>query len=243
LNQPLDLICNLLLLQGLGIGTNLNGPAWSVSAEFMAYLLFPLLIAVAIRGNRVAVAGAAALAFAALAFVASTNPRLGLGSEDVLKGGLRCLSEFTLGILTFRIAQRPPWARWLAQDRTVYTALACCLGLLLLRIDLLVALSFPFLIGSLAKNEDRALRLLSHPALVMLGTISYSLYLIHNPFRPVALHILRTLHPEALATGPALAFALVASLLVIPFAWLTYRAVELPSRTFLNRRFARTVAA
>ena len=39
-----DLPANLLMLQGLGIGTNLNGPSWSISTEFAAYFLFPLFI-------------------------------------------------------------------------------------------------------------------------------------------------------------------------------------------------------
>src|SRR5579875_1569838 len=41
---PADLLANIFMLQGLGVGKTLNGPAWSVSTEFAAYLLFPFFI-------------------------------------------------------------------------------------------------------------------------------------------------------------------------------------------------------
>ena len=44
-NLAADFTANALFLQGFGIGTNLNGPSWSISTEFAAYLLFPLFIA------------------------------------------------------------------------------------------------------------------------------------------------------------------------------------------------------
>jgi peptidoglycan/LPS O-acetylase OafA/YrhL len=41
---PFNLAANVLMLQGLGIGQNLNGPSWSISTEFAAYFLFPVFI-------------------------------------------------------------------------------------------------------------------------------------------------------------------------------------------------------
>ena len=76
---PLDLPANLLLLQGLGIGTNLNGPSWSISTEFAAYCAFPALIRLVFARRGRVWAPALLLCAAALAGIAATEPRLGSG--------------------------------------------------------------------------------------------------------------------------------------------------------------------
>ena len=239
ISVPFDVVANLLMLQGLGVGTNLNGPSWSVSAEFLAYLVFPLLIFGVFSARRTVVLATALAALAALLCVALSNPRLGLGSEGALLGSTRCLSEFTLGMLAYRFGQSPK----LAREQVAGGAMLVCVALLLLRVDLLVALTFPLIVAATARNEGRIDAFLSRPALLLLGNISYSLYLIHNLFRPAELALLRHFHPDKLEAPAALLFALVGSLSVIPFAWLTYRWVEHPSRDFLRRRFLKPAAA
>lgn len=240
---PFDVLTNLFMLQGLGIGKNLNGPSWSVSAEFIAYLLFPLLIAGAFSRRQAVWVACAVLALWGLLSVALVNPRLGLGSEDPVFGGLRCLSEFTLGMFSYRVAQTAAGARWLSQDRWAALAIAACLLLMLVRIDLLVALTFPFVVATVGQNRARVGAWLAQPWLYFLGNISYSLYLIHNAFRAPELELLKALHPLPLGGPAALVFAFLASLSVIPFAWLTYRWVEQPSREFLRRRASVHAAA
>ena len=239
ISVPFDVVANLFMLQGLGIGKNINGPSWSVSAEFIAYLLFPLLVAGAFSSRRWVWAVTAAMAAAALLWVALQNPRLGLGAEDPWFGGLRCVSEFTLGMLSYRFGQTTAGARWLSKDRCAQWALAACAVLLLLRIDLLVALTFPFIVATTGHNQGRVSAFLSRPTLYFLGNISYSLYLIHNPFRPAELALLQALHPAPLGASAALVYAFLGSLSVIPFAWLTYRWVEQPSRDFVRGRALR----
>jgi peptidoglycan/LPS O-acetylase OafA/YrhL len=52
-NLSYDVVCNLLL-QGIGFGRNLNGPSWSISTEFAAYPLFPVILALAFSRRRAA---------------------------------------------------------------------------------------------------------------------------------------------------------------------------------------------
>ncbi len=240
---PQDVLSNLLMLQGLGIGKNINGPSWSVSAEFLAYLAFPLLIQGAFSARRGLCMLTGVAALAALLAVALTLPRLGLGAEGPLLGGTRCVSEFTLGMLAYRWGHSIAGTRWLARAAVAPTALACSVGLLLLRIDLLVALSFPFVVAATAQAGGRTDRLLSHPWLHLLGEISYSLYLIHNAFRPAELELLRWLHPAPLSGPQAMALALMGSLSVLPCAWLSFRFVESPAREYLRRRLLAPPAA
>ena len=84
--QPRDIVANLLMLQGLGVGRNLNGPSWSVSTEFAAYFLFPLFVLGMFEGGRLARAAMIAVALLLLGYIATLHPRLGLGSEDPLHG-------------------------------------------------------------------------------------------------------------------------------------------------------------
>jgi peptidoglycan/LPS O-acetylase OafA/YrhL len=229
-----DVLTNLFMLQGWGLGRNLNGPAWSVSAELGAYLLFPLLIYAAFSSRAFVVAVLSALAGSALVFVALSHTRLGLAAEDPVFGGLRCISEFTIGMLAYRLGTYDQWRRLFGTAGLAYFVAVGVLGLLLLRIDLLTALSFPFLVLVAANDRGGMDRFLSSAPLYFLGNISYSLYLVHNGLRPLAIEIVRSAHPESLGTAEALMLALLSSLLAIPVAWLSYRFVEWPSRSALR---------
>jgi peptidoglycan/LPS O-acetylase OafA/YrhL len=49
LAHPLrDITANVLLVQSWGIARSVNGPGWSISTEWAAYILFPLLAALAL---------------------------------------------------------------------------------------------------------------------------------------------------------------------------------------------------
>lgn len=233
-NWLLDISSNLLLLQGLGIGHNLNGPSWSISTEFLAYLLFPVLTVLAFS-RRAFVWGATMLGCVlALAGIALTLPRLGLGVEGVPLSVVRCVAEFTLGIGCYRLSIDPAAARRFGRDAVSLTLIAACLAFMLLRLDLPAALLFPALIASLAVNRSLVARMMSAPWLRFLGVVSFSVYLVHQVFRPIDLELLRWAHPALLSGPAALLFALVASLAVVPFAWLAYFAVERPGRVFVR---------
>jgi peptidoglycan/LPS O-acetylase OafA/YrhL len=70
-----------------------------------------------------------------------------------------------------------------------------------------------------------------------MGVISYSLYLVHDPIRPLELGLVRALHPEPLTKWAALTFAFLGSCSVILPAWVTYRLFELPGRDAFRRLF------
>ncbi len=232
-----DTLCNLLMLQGLGIGTNLNGPSWSISTEFAAYFLFPALLALVCHRRRAVAAATVALAAIILAATAAAHPRLGLDTASVNGQLVRCFTEFVIGIGTYRITRNPDWAAWLAAERVTLLAIGWELAALLLRLDLLAAAGFPLLIGALACDQGRIARLIAARVPYFLGVISFSIYLLHNMLRPIELEVVRTLHPAPLGTAAALGFAVLGSLTVIPLAWLAYAAVERPGRRWV-RNFA-----
>ncbi len=249
IDLPIDVISNLLMLQGLGLGKPISGPSWSVSVELLSYALFPVLIGGVFSPHRAWQALALLMSLAGLYVVASQTPHFDLAIESAPWGGVRCITEFTLGMLAYRWSccssmdrggdRQPRNAAgiWLGSDRITAAVLLVCLVLVGLRQDLLVALSFPFVIAAVAQNRGRVARALEHRWLYFLGVISYSLYLVHDALRGVALELLRAFHPLPLERPWALLFALLCSLAVIPFAWLTYHCIETPSRAYLSRRF------
>lgn len=235
-NPGFDFLANVLMLQGLGIGTNLNGPSWSISVEFAAYLLFPVFLAM-VFDSGARLAGAVALALFGVFWLALPSPRLQMAFETAPFSLVRCFAEFTLGLAAYRLYEHRRLAAYLFSDAVTVGLSVLAAGSLLARYDLPAVLVFPFLVVAYAGNSGRAARLLQSRPLYFLGVVSFSLYLLHNPFRPVASEVLRAVSPEPVGAVPALLFALAGSLAVIPVAWLAYAAVERPGREFVRALF------
>ncbi|MDR3437874.1 acyltransferase [Telmatospirillum sp.] len=246
-NLIFDAAANLLMLQGIGIGNNLNDPSWSVSTEFAVYFTFPICTLCVFHKKRIFSTFSIIISLSILLYVASRHPHLGLNSEDPVFGVLRCFSEFVLGMCAYRLYTNRSSSWRICQDPALVTLFVFCAAFLVLRIDLVAALFFPIIVVATALNVGRIKKILSSRIPYFLGMISYSIYLIHNPFRPIELEFLRIFHPAPLDTGAALTFAFLGSLSIVPFAWLTYRYIESPSRSLLrqmlqSRRQERAVA-
>jgi len=230
-----DLPANLLMLQGLGIGKNLNGPSWSISTEFAAYFLFPAFVALMFHSRAVIWRGMLLVALGGLCALAMNAPRLDLATDTIATSVARCFAEFVLGMAAFRGYAYLSRNGRRAGDLTTGLLYAACLAGLVVRIDLLVALLCPFVVVATAMNRGYFARALSGGVPYSLGLISFSLYLVHSPLRPLASKLLWTVHPGPVGPLAALSFALIGSLAVIPLAWVCYRAVERPGRTVVRR--------
>jgi peptidoglycan/LPS O-acetylase OafA/YrhL len=130
----------------------------------------------------------------------------------------------------------PRCAALLGRDAVTIGLSLAAAASLAARYDLPAALLFPAIVVGFAANTGIAARIAQWKVLYFLGVISYSLYLIHNPFRPIELDLLRWIFPNPLGAKAALLFALLGSLSVIPFAWLTYTRIERPGRTLLRKK-------
>jgi peptidoglycan/LPS O-acetylase OafA/YrhL len=177
-------VLHALMLQNWGLTTpnEFNWPAWSVSAEWLVYLLFPLFVLAWARTPRRAallvipllLAGMAALFAAAGYSTITLNEGMGL---------LRALIEFAVGFLLWRLYRAGEVQRW---NWSAIGALS--LGLVIALVVLsagqswtdfpLVALFVPLML-SLAYGRGPLARICSTRAIVFLGEASYSIYLVH----------------------------------------------------------------
>ncbi len=161
-----------------------NGPSWSLSAEWFAYLAFPLFayLGVRLRGQPWLLIAAAVVSFVVLdvAYQAAFGRILPHAEEQL--GVLRIAPEFLFGIglyqlgRTLRLGTKPAAGAALA-------AAALLLSLMHVGADdrLIVLAAGPLILtlAMLSKGGDAGA--LAHPAARLLGEASYALYLLHLP--------------------------------------------------------------
>lgn len=216
-----------------------NIPSWSISAEMVAYALFPLILLLRSRLPR---AAAAIMLVLPLVFFAAVLARS--GSLDIIAGlaPLRCLSGFSLGMLLYD--WRGATTRWPAAliAGCQFVAVAAIVAVLATRCPDPVVIPF-FALLVIATWQDRGplAALLCHRALLRLGELSYSVYLTHVALIAIIapiwyLAIAHVTVPPDLGRI-ALIVACLAAILVAS-QW-TYAKVEKTGRKRLRRLFSR----
>lgn len=238
-------ITNLLMIHAWGFGSSIGGPTWSISTEWAAYLLFPLLAWLALfRGKRTA--SLLGLAAAALLAYVATQPETGQtvrnGQFDIyhcLDGMavFRCLGGFTIGLLAYRLRQTA-WLMRLLQHE------AACFGLFALLIigmavplpDLLLYPLLPLLVLSLYAAQGRALAFFSWTPFYRLGVYSYAIYLLHAHFHVVLGQLEKHLPRFMPETAAYLVAFIMVYATVFGVAVLCYHFIEQPGRRWLRQR-------
>lgn len=237
-----ELPLHVALMQNWGFTTQLawNDPAWSISTETAAYLVFPALV-LAVKWERLPtgalIAGGLVLA-AALALLFHRHGATGLGDDIPRLGLWRCLAEFALGNLLCLL-----WQRWRESAHGGAIALAACLAVLGAGLALglpepaFVPAVFAAGLLALALGRGVAVRVLGGRVLRYLGEISYSTYLAHTflflLFKLAFVDATLQLDWARLAGFLALVLAASAGL---------YHGVEKPAQRWLNRRPPRRAA-
>ena len=163
-----------------------NWPSWSVSAEWIAYLMIPLyfLAADRVRGTATRIVVALAL-FAAASFASHAVLDENLVSLTFDGGAARLVPSFFAGILLRRIFDDVPALS--AMSRPVYALtiagpIAICVALVILNApyDALWPPMLVLVVGLAARAPRSAPGLLRRPTLIWLGDLSYSIYMTHG---------------------------------------------------------------
>lgn len=239
---PVGLLQHLLLIQGWpgGVGTSFNYVSWSVSTEFLAYLLLPLLL-VLLRWGSWPLAIATALAgLAALLWLSTVDPALQLNQSAGL-AILRCLPSFGIGILIARLVEtRDQALRRLGG--AAGAAAALILAVLLLHLgapDILLIPVFAWIVLSLALDGGTVARALSWRPLHLLGLWSYSIYMVHPLVLKIEMQVLLRSGDRLQSLPYLVAVSAAALLAVVLLAALLFRWVEVPARRALYARLDR----
>jgi len=222
---------HLLLVQAWGFADLLswNDPAWSISCELAAYLLFPLWVtAIDWRRQRTPVIIAGMIALLVLLYVAfAARGATMLGQDIAQLGVLRCLLEFATGTALYAL-----WMRWRGSRAWVaslgITALSGAAWACGVAEMIAVPPALAALLLTLALTAGRRDHPLEGALLHRLGEISYATYLSH--------FLLWFAFKLAFVHGETIGWPLAALylLLVLAASVALHTLVERPAQRWIN---------
>ena len=169
---------SLFLVQNWGFGfpNSWNIPAWSLSAEWLAYLAFPLIITVVYRiprGLEVIAAAALLASMIAVTYFFRDGILDGTGRFGIL----RMVVGFTVGCLIYKNLEKSD-----SPPPTFMLSLAIVIIFVATIDPKFYVLALPglaLLIRSLINPGKMALMIFANPVVMWLGKISFALYLVH----------------------------------------------------------------
>lgn len=209
-------------------GGTWNPPSWSISIEFLAYLLFPFFVWVTAtaRKRRPLMLLIAALACGALC---NTLMPWGLtGAEAISRG----LTEFAVGSICVAFFSSPvaDWLRSSLGSTLVLFALLVCYALTPETNFAIAVFAAPLILALTGQNPVS--RFFGWTPVYFLGEISYSIYLGHFLFTSIAY---RLVSAEWMRSGPlATALGLICIVaFVLSLSTVSYFAIERPGRDWL----------
>ena len=249
INNPEDftvssLIVFLLLVQAWGFGLDgWNKPAWSITAEWFAYLMFPITRNLTARLNTVGLLMCSLIALALVPVIAGVIT--GTPAEKFVNL-TRIICEFTTGsCLYWLYLQRfaGDWNWSLLTPLSVLAVLAVAMLFSSVGVTPFWAtLPIGLMVFALTQNQGVVSAWLSSKVMIFFGQVSFALYMTHLLTRSL---LTRVLKPDSyldanilVRLGILLAFFAGITLVAI----VAYLLLEEPARNamrkFYDRRFA-----
>lgn len=208
-----------------------NAPAWSLFWEYVANIVYALVLSKLPRRILVVVTVVAAAALSGVAFRAG-NLLGGWNGETFWHGGARVAYSFSAGLLLYRYG-------WIIRNRLGFTGLAVLLSLAFVMpfaswnwlAELLVVLFYFPLLVALGAGTVLAPR--TRKLCVASGNISYPLYMTHY----WALWVFGNYYTAHKPAGGELALIIAGgTVLLVGFAWLMMTVYDTPLRRYWSRR-------
>jgi peptidoglycan/LPS O-acetylase OafA/YrhL len=234
--KPDTLWLNVLDIHAWGMLTHYdwNFPSWSISAEFAAYLLFPIICIGMRSAPTITFCILASGVVARVIFVSLTPPRYHFEQLALFE----CLPMFALGNILYRSR---PFSLRSSFRMTGALQLVSCVGIVFAMHFGLndVMLIFPFALLVYATQADTGGRLLTSGPLVMLGEWSYSIYMIHIPVLFILQMAWQTIavQPFSLSAPAATVSLVIASTIITAIlGCLSFNYFEKPIRDWLRPR-------
>lgn len=242
---------HILLLQSFGLHSiyTWNVPAWSISAEFAAYILFPVFAFAIYRYKiitPIVISILIILIYCLLAFKFSKgNGTTGQYNLDQTYdyGYLRGIAGFLAGGMIYQLYLKKIFLFLKADAILIFLFVLLFACLHFGATDLVFIPVFLLLVLSAAYNTGRVKTFLSKRVLQWLGDISYSIYLMQFPLMLLVIESLPhlgiswngvySLHlPYWQAAFSCILFLVV----LVGISALSYQYIELPFRKLINSR-------
>lgn len=248
---------NLLLLQSMNTLSYLgwNIPSWSVSVEWWVYMIFPAMVfgwgKYGPSRINIFILALCAVGYSIISvWLHNTSPLITSGtlekdytSIDVTfnYGFFRCLLGFVVGMVIHKFFLTGKCRETLSADSTIILLLGMLLVSLHFSIpNYITVWIFPVLILAVAYGSARTNKFLNHPALMQLGNLSYSIYLMHMPllysfilfllFVPDASYMLPS--NNQVLSAWVVGYAFISLTLIVSYFAYTY--IELPARSAIK---------
>jgi peptidoglycan/LPS O-acetylase OafA/YrhL len=229
-----SLPANLTLTQAWGFAPQsaFNHASWSVSAEWFAYLAFPLFGALTLSQAKHPVRFVLASLIFMMAAYALYQALTGhsLTEATIRFGHLRIVPCFLWGCAIYNLD------RSLKRDSGWITICGFAVALVMMSFvtfgllpDVAAVTGFGALILALSRCDRRGTSMMSNPVLVYLGEASYALYMICIPWMLVFVNGANRLLGFGEEDLPLMAW-LALLIGVIPLSVLVHEAVEKPAR-------------
>jgi peptidoglycan/LPS O-acetylase OafA/YrhL len=229
--SPASIVANLTMTHAWFAGVWApNTPAWSISAEWFAYLAFPLAALLLVRAP-----AWLQVAIIPLALVV-------MGCATPLHPLVRISTEFAIGMGVYLLHRRVHGNVSIPRAATRYAGVVA-LGVTVASLYVfahprywIVALCAAVLIASLATEADLLGSALASSPLVYLGEISYSIYMcqwmVWSMWRRGLPRLLHHHIPDLVLMGTAAGA-------IVGISALAYHCIEVPGRSWIRKALAR----
>lgn len=240
--NPLGLVTTLLLVHAWFpevVKAEWNGPSWSLSAEWFAYLAFPAFswLGVKLRNHPVVLLLIAGAVFLALDLLYQSLFGKVVVHAEANMGVLRIIPEFFYGIALYRLGQRIELRRPFVVA-AAWASTLVLLTLMHLQADdrLVVVMAGPLILVLALLSKAGATGPLASRPLLLGGEASYALYLVHFPVLIAWKGVVSVLSGRESAY--VLAWWEVGVLLAISIAAAValHLLLEVPARTWIRRQ-------
>lgn len=217
---------------------NWNYPSWSISSEWLAYLLFPLVCLAVGRWVRSRLTLAIALATAWLGMLAIYVPGLGMPFWEML-----CvLPCFVAGCLLREWIPQPERRSGVPAALPEVVCLTLAVAPFLsgrAGVSAVFLTGFIALVGAVARLGGRASLVWNGRGAVFLGEISYSLYMTHTLAQKMCWQLIPSERFASSGIGVRLGVVVMYLIAIAVWTFGTYYAVEKPAREWMRRRHPR----
>lgn len=250
--DPALLPFHLFLIQKFGWTLGWNNPSWSIGVEWWTYIVFALIAAFITVRRSPSLTGILML----LPWLAARFTHISLGTG--LNATIDCMFSFGLGLLVCTIRRMPLWRhteRIGTVAATVIEVCAVAVGLWMMmhfggKLSPLIAPTFAIMIAIFSLEGGWVSRLLVTAPMLLLGELSYSIYMIHHFIldrmidcvwafgQALHLPISITATGRTVLVGNPIAcdlFSLLLLAVVIACSVLSFRYVEKPARLWSRR--------